>query len=77
MLLSFRAAGRMLGICPRDTLPDLIRSGALKTVALKGRTKIPLGEVERVAREGIESVSARRKRRPTNHEAPLEADLWC
>jgi len=66
----------MLGICPRDTLPDLVRCGALKTVQLKGRTRILLGEVERVAREGVEEVVARKKRRPANHEAPLEAALW-
>lgn len=52
LLLSQRAAARLLGVSVGRTLAPLVRAGLVRTVTVGNRTRIPLAEVERVAREG-------------------------
>lgn len=58
-LLSRRAAARMLGVDRGSTLAGLIREGKLALV----RGRIPLGEIERLLKEGL--PPPRRRVRPT------------
>ena len=56
----------------RSKVVNLIKRGAIRTVVVAGRLKVPLAEVERVAREGTEPapsprvVPSRLRQKPTN-----------
>jgi len=62
LALSFREAAKALGIDRNRLLRSLIREGKLRTIPWGKRTRIPLAEVERLAREGF-SLGSRAKPR--------------
>jgi excisionase family DNA binding protein len=67
-LLSKAAAAEMLGVSRNATMTELIRSGRLRTVTVGARVRIPLAEVERLTREGLDAAPAQRKAPPrTRH----------
>lgn len=51
-LLSMRKAARLLGVSAGRTLKPLIDCGAIRTVRVGNRDRIPRSEIERIAREG-------------------------
>lgn len=63
-LLSIRQAAKYLGVSAGRTIAPLVSSGAIRTVVLiPGRTpKIPLEEVQRIAREGVQAPTKARRR---------------
>ncbi len=61
LLLSKRRAAALLGIGRTNTLQELIESGKLRVVRVAGRVKVPLEEVQRIAREGTEPPPKYRK----------------
>jgi hypothetical protein len=63
-LLSKREAAKRLGIDRGTTLPDLIRSGQIKTVILAGRVKVPASEIERIEAGGDSPRPSAPGRRP-------------
>ena len=62
-LLTMRETAKVLGVGRCTTLPELIRSGKLRTVSIAGHIRVPLDEIERVMREGTEAAPAARVRR--------------
>ena len=52
-LLSLRAAARLLGVDRGATLHRWISAGAIRTVSVEDRLRIPMSEVQRIEREGI------------------------
>lgn len=62
LVLSFRAAGRALHT-DRGTLAELERAGVLRSVPWGRTRRIPLAEVERLAREGWRVTDNGRPRR--------------
>jgi excisionase family DNA binding protein len=73
-LLSKAEAARRLGISRTDTLGALISSGAIATVSIGRRTKIPASEVDRICREGIrDSATARFQAKRAERVKPEKA----
>jgi len=66
IVLTRREAARRLGVCRNRTLPALIRAGLIRVVPWGKGTRIPLAEIERLAREGYEGD-------PTTPRAPRAA----
>lgn len=67
LLLSFRAAAKMLGVGRNDLLHALIKAGLLRPVTLLGRRSyIPREQVESLARNGDTQPSARDRQVPRN-----------
>ncbi len=64
LLLSDRAAAKVLGVS-RDTVAALRRAGQLRSVPWLGRFKIPLAEIERLAREGVTAAGRRPRAKRT------------
>jgi excisionase family DNA binding protein len=58
---TFREAARLLRIDRSSTLHDLIRAGRLRPVSWGRRRRIPLEQIQELAREGF-TISARRPR---------------
>lgn len=52
LLLSYRAAARLLGVGRNATLHALIAAGHLVPVVLLGRARIPREQIEALARAG-------------------------
>lgn len=52
VMLSMSEAARRLGVSRNDTLHELIATKQIRTVTVRGRTRIPLSEIERVQLEG-------------------------
>lgn len=78
LLLSLARAASLLGVSRNRTLHDLIDSGALRVVVVAGRVRVPLEEVERVAREGTEPAPKPRRHRRAPGPRPclsLEEEL--
>jgi hypothetical protein len=77
-LLSIRQAAKYLGVSACRTLGPLVASGAVRTVVLTpgARPKIPLEEVQRIAREGVQAPvkPARRVVRKATRVDPEEID---
>ena len=64
LLLSFRAAAKLLGIGRGDSLNALIKSGLIRPVMLLGKLKIPREQVEELARAGEPPIEIRSPPRP-------------
>lgn len=79
LLLSKRRAAALLGISRNHTLNELIAAGHLRVVKLGGsRIRIPLEDVQRLAREGIEPARpapAKRAPKKASKLAPWEQVL--
>ncbi len=56
LVLSLREAAKLLHIDRGSTLLDLIRAGRLRPVPWGRRQRIPLEEVQRLAREGFSTA---------------------
>ena len=63
LLLSKREAARRLGIDRNRGLRALIETGQLNVVKKNGADAVPAAEVERLAREGFDTVAVPRPRR--------------
>jgi excisionase family DNA binding protein len=79
-LLTKSQAATMLGVGRTRTLQRLIDTGALRTVKLGTRARIPLAEVERFLVEGEQPVpspppTARPTRRPVVRHLPGPGNL--
>ncbi len=73
LLLTKAEAARRMGVDRATTLAQLINSGQLRTVAVGSRVRIPLAEIERIAREGTAPVAS--VRRPAHrYDAKAEAE---
>lgn len=64
LLLSKRQAAKLLGVGRGNTLQWLIDEGHIRPVIIQGRVRIPLEEVQRVAREGTEAMPKPKTRKP-------------
>jgi hypothetical protein len=80
-LVSHREAARLLGVSRTRTLPLLLRQRGVNTVKVAGRPKIPMGDIERIGREGmgrapapVLPIATRRPAAP-KARAPLARDL--
>ena len=75
LALSFRSAGTLLGI-DRATVASLVKSGVLRAVPWGRAIRIPLVEVERLAREGWSQTPTGRPRpsRPTRSRSRVDPD---
>lgn len=73
LLLSLREAAALLGIGRCNTLPRLIAEGRIRTVSIAGRVRVPLDEVQRIAREGTDPHPVKRQR-VTRRTGDREAD---
>ena len=70
-LLSMKATGRLLCCDPwGPVMQELIRTGRLRLVPFGKRKRIPLEDVQRVAREGC--IPGGRPSRPRPRVAPAE-----
>jgi hypothetical protein len=54
--VSLTRAAAVLGVSRGRTLPGLISSGALKTVSIAGKVRVPKVELERLVAEGVPEV---------------------
>jgi excisionase family DNA binding protein len=72
MVLSKREAAHLLGIDRGRTLGELLRSGQLRAVPWGRGERIPLEEVQRLAREGW--AAAGEKPRPSHRRRKPRAD---
>ena len=57
-----------------DTLHRRAKDGSIKTIVLSGRRLVPLSEVQRIEREGLQGAredAARRSSQHVNHNATL------
>jgi excisionase family DNA binding protein len=74
-LVSKAEAARRLGVSRTATLGSLIASGAIKSVVIGRRVKIPVSELDRLCRDGVRElgsanrVQARAPRRITTKKA--------
>lgn len=79
LLVSKREAARLLGVDRNWTLDRLVKEGAIRVVQVGKRVRIPMAEVERLAREGEPTPipPPRRTRRPVQRRdaAPPPFDL--
>jgi hypothetical protein len=73
LVLSLRAAGRLLHT-DRGQVAELVQRGVLKSVPWGASRRIPLAEVERLAREGwTKSADGRPRRAPKPKHRPADA----
>lgn len=75
LILSLRQAAARLGVDRATTLHDLIRLGVIRTVDVNGKTKIPVAEVERLAREGFRTDGVAPKSKPKARK-PAASEPW-
>jgi hypothetical protein len=75
LLLSFRAAARLLGVGRGDTLQALIKAELLRPVTLLGRSFIPREQVEALARQG-EAQPAKKTKRQSTGGSIADLDLF-
>lgn len=82
LVVSKREAAHLLGIDRGRTLGELLRSGRLRAIPWGRGERIPLEEVQRLAREGFTSPSAKpraskvqRRSRFVDPEALRKLDL--
>ena len=68
LALSRRRAAQLLRIDRGDTLDQLIRRGLLREIPWGKGKRIPLEDVERLAREGFTAEGTRPRRRPVSRK---------
>lgn len=66
LALSRRQAARLLRVDRGATLDELVRRGLLREIPWGKGRRIPLEDVERLAREGFAAEGARPRRRPVS-----------
>jgi hypothetical protein len=74
LLYSLRRAAKRLGVRPA-TLGAARRSGALTVVPWLGGWRIPKGEVERLAREGLTPAARKPRRRAPSPPTSTPDDI--
>lgn len=72
LVLSKREAAHLLGVDRGRTLGELLRSGQLRAVPWGKGERIPLEEVQRLAREGFKAGGA--KPRPSHPRRKAKAN---
>ncbi len=74
LLLSLSEAARRLGISRSTTLKQLIASGALYTVKVNQRVRIPAQEINRLCQTGFDTSIPLRKMRVLRLQSAANVD---